>query len=327
MTQLWQKRGRILQVVVGLGTAALLILLARTLPAVTFRAGLGVPAIEKVEVASPNIPGITDEMWRIFLILMWSSFFIALLYLLLSREGRSRLRRVFGGLAVQILYVLLVASITLFFISLSDSAEPPEEEGEARPGIEIDLPGAPLAEAPEETYLEVQPPAWLTLLLTTLFMALVGYGAYRWWLYRRDRPDAQPVSFAELSRRAELAIAELRQGQQLDDVILRCYREMAEAVSAQRGLQRGLGVTPREYEKTLLRAGLPHQAVERLTRLFELVRYGGYQPGKRDQLEAIDSLTVIVAACNAYADQAQAAALRSQHDIVTAVAPRRRWLP
>jgi hypothetical protein len=55
-------------------------------------------------------------------------------------------------------------------------------------------------------------------------------------------------------------------------------------------------MTPREFERELVRAGLPALPVERLTRLFEHVRYGVHAPGPEEQHEAISSLEAIVTA-------------------------------
>jgi hypothetical protein len=42
---------------------------------------------------------------------------------------------------------------------------------------------------------------------------------------------------------------------------------------------------------------LPGDAVQRLTRLFEAVRYGGYRSGRKDVNEAVACLTSILNYC------------------------------
>jgi hypothetical protein len=321
MTQLWQKRQQFMQGVVGLGAAALLILLARTLPVVTFRAGLPVEVVQESAIDIAPLPGMDPRLWYAFLILFWGSFVLSLLFLLFSRDGRKELTGSLRGIGVQLVFIFLIL-LFIYFFSMGAERELPAEEGEPVPATIIELPEVIVEEAGEEVMLEVQPPHWLTLLFSTLFLLGVGLGLYHWWQHRRTNRSERSLTLAELSRRAELAIAELRQGQRLDDVILRCYREMAETVSAQRGVRRGQDVTPREFERELLRAELPPQAVQRLTRLFELVRYGGYQPGTRDQLEAIDSLTAIIAACAVLAAREQASAAGSFAGKETAVSRR-----
>jgi len=47
----------------------------------------------------------------------------------------------------------------------------------------------------------------------------------------------------------------------------------------------------------LRKLGLPDHPVHRLTQLFEQARYSNEMTGKRDELEARDSLAAIVEAC------------------------------
>jgi hypothetical protein len=56
-------------------------------------------------------------------------------------------------------------------------------------------------------------------------------------------------------------------------------------------------MTPREFEARLATAGLREDHIQRLTRLFEAVRYGTQSPGKREEREAVDCLTAIVRFC------------------------------
>jgi hypothetical protein len=53
-------------------------------------------------------------------------------------------------------------------------------------------------------------------------------------------------------------------------------------------------MTPREFVRSLTAMGLPELAVQRLTRLFEDVRYGARVTGDQEEGEAIASLTAIV---------------------------------
>ena len=55
-------------------------------------------------------------------------------------------------------------------------------------------------------------------------------------------------------------------------------------------------MTPREFEQYLAKSGLRTEDIQRLTRLFESVRYGDKSPGKREEKEAVDCLNAIVRA-------------------------------
>jgi 2-iminoacetate synthase ThiH len=54
-------------------------------------------------------------------------------------------------------------------------------------------------------------------------------------------------------------------------------------------------MTPHEFAQRLEKAGLPAHPVQQLTRLFERVRYGAFNPGKKDVDEAVACLNAIAA--------------------------------
>lgn len=289
--------------------SALLLLLAAALPGASFKAGVSLPPdLFQRRLQGPPPPLLVSPLfWDILAAIFWVSLLLSIGYLFLSPEGRKSLPYLLKRIATQLLWVLffiLFLQITLLF-----SSEPPADEvGEPARSQELFSTGPALEDQLEELAYTAEPPAALSAILSVLFaLGLVTLAYFGWRRYRAQR--ARPfASLDELSRQAQAAIEELRRGQQVDDVILRCYREMARTVSAQRGVQRGRGVTPREFERELQRRGMPPRAVERLTRLFEQVRYGNYAPRRRDQLEALDSLQAVVDACERFrAEQGQRA--------------------
>jgi hypothetical protein len=56
-------------------------------------------------------------------------------------------------------------------------------------------------------------------------------------------------------------------------------------------------MTPNEFAIRLERAGLPGDAVRRLTRLFEMVRYGDRKSAPKDISEAVTCLNTILHYC------------------------------
>lgn len=56
-------------------------------------------------------------------------------------------------------------------------------------------------------------------------------------------------------------------------------------------------MTPGEFALRLEQSGLPGDAVRRLTRLFERVRYGNQKAGLKDTNEAVACLTAILQYC------------------------------
>jgi hypothetical protein len=78
--------------------------------------------------------------------------------------------------------------------------------------------------------------------------------------------------------------------------VLRCYREMSQILSEQRGVARPRDMTPREFEQQLATVGLRDEHIRRLTRLFERVRYGARLAGEHEEREAVDCLSAIARA-------------------------------
>jgi hypothetical protein len=118
-----------------------------------------------------------------------------------------------------------------------------------------------------------------------------------WGIYRASR-EAAGDAMARLVDEAQDAVDALQAGGNIRDTVIRCYIQMTQVLAKERNIHREEAMTPHEFEQILLtKMKLPETPVQRLTRLFEAVRYGDYHPGKREELEAIDSLTAIAAAC------------------------------
>jgi len=107
----------------------------------------------------------------------------------------------------------------------------------------------------------------------------------------------QPDQLDRIAQETEKAVADLRAGADFKDTIKRCYFEMSKALKDYQGLEREIGMTPREFESSLHGLGLPMGNVHRLTRLFEEVRYGAKVAGDHLEQEAIDLLNAIVQDC------------------------------
>jgi hypothetical protein len=141
----------------------------------------------------------------------------------------------------------------------------------------------------------INPPAWLTFVVTAGILAIVfGIAAVIW---RRVTAGRRSSPLEMLAMEAQEAIEELRAGADLKDTVMRCYFEMSRILGEERGLRRKEAMTPREFEMTLKTAGLPGPPVERLTQLFETVRYGAHTPEAQEENEAVACLEAIVTAC------------------------------
>jgi uncharacterized protein DUF4129 len=101
----------------------------------------------------------------------------------------------------------------------------------------------------------------------------------------------------EIAKIARSSLNELGSRRNSSDVIINCYLRMSEVVSDKRHLYRTTAMTPHEFALHLEQAGLPGDAVTRLTRLFEAVRYGARKSGPQDINEAVHCLKTILHYC------------------------------
>jgi hypothetical protein len=128
-----------------------------------------------------------------------------------------------------------------------------------------------------------------------LLLLVVLWAVYRGW--RKYTALTRPEPLTEIARIARSSLKDLSAGRDSGDVIINCYVRMSEVVSARRQLQRTTAMTPQEFALRLEQAGLPRDAVGRLTALFEAVRYGDRKSSQKDVNEAVSCLTTILHYC------------------------------
>jgi hypothetical protein len=126
-------------------------------------------------------------------------------------------------------------------------------------------------------------------------MAFLAWRVSRVWREHAGRSGGKSLN--EIARIARSSLRELSSARESTDVILNCYFRMSDVVADKRKLQRGAAVTPAEFAMRLEQAGLPGEAVKKLTRLFESVRYGGHRSGPTEVNEAVACLTTILHYC------------------------------
>jgi hypothetical protein len=138
------------------------------------------------------------------------------------------------------------------------------------------------------------PPEWLVILLSLTATILLTFLGWRVWLWSRARfmPPPEPLP-QRLAQTAQDALRALQGGGGLHNTILRCYQQMSDLVAERRGVQRQAFMTPREFVQWMEQAGIPREPVQRLTRLFELVRYGAKSLGAPEEAEAVACLTAL----------------------------------
>jgi len=152
--------------------------------------------------------------------------------------------------------------------------------------------------APVPVFTPPQSASWITYLVSFGIAALLIILAWRLNVIWKELNV--PVNTSPIKKLAGIARASLRDlssGKDSTDVIMNCYYRMSDVVLDKKQINRNASVTPSEFALHLEQAGLPGDAVRRLTRLFESVRYGGYKSGPSAVNEAIICLTTILQHC------------------------------
>jgi hypothetical protein len=138
------------------------------------------------------------------------------------------------------------------------------------------------------------PPWWLVSLVSLGLSGLI-FGGFLFIWRRLRRLSDDPLEL--VAQEAKKTLEELQAGADPKEGVVRCYFEMSRVLNEQRGVKRKWTMTTREFEKHLKYAGLPEVHVRRLTRLFEMVRYGAKNLDERENREAVACLKAIVQAC------------------------------
>jgi len=100
----------------------------------------------------------------------------------------------------------------------------------------------------------------------------------RWWERRNRVEAAEPLSEA-----VQDGLDDLASEPDARAAIIKCYRRF-ERVAARASVIRAPWQTPEEFmRETLRRLVLPHRAVDRLTRLFELARFSRHALGSPER--------------------------------------------
>jgi hypothetical protein len=270
-----------------------LILLAGSLNTLELKPGQEFHFEEAAEtVYEQNVPegwtGYLLVLFRIILILGWVLIPLYLILLIFSKEARKRFLRDMV-MVLPILVMLYLLNTSQVARNMAENLEINFQEMEM---AEIEGPGdlAP----PEFT----PPPDWVTTLAIVIIAlvaaAILAGTIYIVWKRSRER-TYEPIHRVEKEARAALDAIET--GGDLREAIIRCYVQMIEALKEYRGIYRDRDMTAHEFELFLTKRGLPREPIHQLTQLFEQVRYGAQAPGRREENQAISSLSAIISAC------------------------------
>ncbi len=280
-----------------LAVAALgaLMVLAVSLRDVSFKGAQPIGRYE-AETSGPVHQDFSRVLDRISLqsqIFFWAAVILlaALVGLLLSPEGRKYLFklviRVFG--TYWLVYILLRyygdRLVTLMNFDLG--------------ALTLNQPEDGASEIPPPVFVPPQQTSWVSYVVSVVLVLFFVFVIWRVLVFLRQfrSSSGNEKPLEEIARIARKSLRDLSQGGDTTDVIMNCYFRMSSVVSDKRRLHRTDSMTPAEFAIRLEQAGLPGDAVQRLTSLFEGVRYGGYRSGQKDVNEAVACLTTILNYC------------------------------
>lgn len=262
----------------------LMAILAASLPQLEFKPGMPLPRLEEGEVVVPVIesePLAALSLNQFMSMLLGLLLTISLLYMVVKVLRGTSWKEVFS-----ILRIMLVIFLGLFFI-LVILLMMPRESGTQEMEMVLPTP-KPIVTAP----LGPVPP----LLLWIVGLGLLFLGILIAVLIIRSSSKT-PSTIDLLGFEAEKAWQDLRLGQNLKDVIIKCYWQMSLVLEKEQGVERKDFMTTGEFEQYLRSVGVPQDPIHRLTRLFETARYGRWQPNTTDEQDAIHSLEAILTYC------------------------------
>ncbi len=226
-------------------------------------------------------------------LVFWGALFLLLLLIssLLSPEMRKQLIYTFLRTAISALLLLyFIKERREFFTNFLNQFSDIGQNLAITP--ETETSPVPVFEPPQEV-------SWLSF--------AVGFGVIVltilliWWVYRIWAQIREKIVWRdplrEIAAIARESLSELKAGHSYENAIVECYARMSEVIARKQGLKREHTMTPSEFAARLTHAGLPRDPIEKLTALFESVRYGRQPAGQAEINQAIGSLTSILAYC------------------------------
>ena len=272
-----------------------LVLLASAIRDMTFRSAQRFSQEETEIVRIPIgevIKGIAEiplEKQIAFLVLIF--LFGVMVALMLSPEMRKRLLRQLFRMTVAVILILYLLKLKPDLLA---GLFPNLALGGGQPG------SSPTEGVAPPVFEPPQISGWLSFFITlgiVLLIAVFLWRVNRMLNLRKETADVLPA-LDEIAGIARASLRELSSGQgSAQDKIIQCYADMSRVVVARRGLYREYAMTASEFAARLEKAGLPRDPVNRLTHLFESVRYGARTSAQGEVDEAITCLTSILKYC------------------------------
>jgi hypothetical protein len=268
-------------------TIVIVIFLASGISGVEFQPGtLMTTRQDESTFGPPKLPIFSTPIW--YYLLMFAIWVVLPISIVLFIKYPQVRKRTFQGLTYVALY-----GFVLFLLSRKTQEGSPELEELEKEIVDTTIIETQ-REASEFISSVAQADQNLNIILDVAILIVIAI--LIWYVYRRFiyKP---PSTTDQLKAEVEGAIDDIEAGADLRNVIISCYADMSKILNERRGIQRQQAMTPREFELELQEIGLPHASIQRLTRLFEEVRYGNAELGRTAEQEAIHCLSAIAEAC------------------------------
>jgi hypothetical protein len=286
-------RNRLIVIASIILSLSAIILLATGLSNLQLLPGKDLPSDLTFPESSPsaNFGAVGETVFSIFrylYLIAWILFPVALIYLLLTKEGRKRLLK-------ELFRVLPFVIIFLLFAQYLRSLIGKFDMGNEAARNASKFPETGLYPSPQEAFIPSSPPwaIWIASFAMALLIVFI-IGLVVWIVWKRKKKRAPLVRIAE---EAQTALDAIESGGDLRNIVIRCYYDMVQALTEFRGIHRGADMTPHEFQQRLVEKGVPREPVRQLTELFEEVRYGQGMPGRYEEQRAVSSLTSILNYC------------------------------
>ncbi len=255
-------------------------LIASGLPHLKLKPGMPVPSFDNGQVALPSTESSPvglplSAFGSIVALVILAVLVVFLIVQAVKGVPWKELMRELWGLLWKLLLVAVVLVVVVALLPKSESL----------PSVESPLPQPrPLMTAP----LGPVPTGLIWCVALGLAGIVLFLGTRMIAASRRPVPRSW-------EREVEDARQALLDGQDLGQVIIRCYLRMGQALQQDRQIERDAFMTTGEFEVLLSAKGVPRDPVHQLTGLFDAVRYGRREPASGEEKRAIQCLDAILA--------------------------------
>ena len=263
------------EILVFLTTISILtLLLSISLSNMVFKKGMPLPIIDHgqgtIYMPDNNISSAVpiSKLAKIIFIIITTVGIIIIAYKIIRKINWKDLSSVFPYILLIILALLTGLLAILFFL----------------PHSRIQSPELIIKQPQRQQWSQLgETPAILVLFIAFFLVLLIALLIIV--IFKSKKQKNHTPYKIELE--ATNAINEIQKGKDLKNVIIECYHKMCLALQDEQEIKREESMTVEEFEKRIVVAGAPQKSVHQLTRLFEAVRYGNWEPGSNNKKEAI----------------------------------------